>query len=211
MNERIDGNRAASEITKALSLRAPQRESLDILADLLEKLELGKDADLQHWLKTIRAQYPTVEKFERDFPTLCFALATGVGKTRLMGAIVAWLFITGRSRHFFVLAPNLTIYEKLKQDFLPGSPKYVFKGIPELANNPPVLVTGEDYEDGRGVRLDIAVPPWVRDAFGLRVRPGAEARARAVTATMRWAIEHPAHEAGQQARFRASAVGGWAP
>ena len=45
MNERIDGNRAASEITKALSLRAPQRESLDILADLLEKLELGKDAD----------------------------------------------------------------------------------------------------------------------------------------------------------------------
>lgn len=158
MNERIDGRRAAHEITKALSLRAPQRESLDILADLLERLKLAKDADLQHWLKTIRAHYPTVEKFERDFPTLCFALATGVGKTRLMGAIIAWLFITGRSRHFFVLAPNLTIYEKLKQDFLPGSPKYVFKGVPELANNPPVLITGEDYEDGRGVRLDIAVP-----------------------------------------------------
>lgn len=158
MSDAIDGLRAAREITKALSLRTPQHESLDILAGLLEKLELDKDADLQHWLKTIRAQYPTVEKFERDFPTLCFALATGVGKTRLMGAIIAWLFITGRSRHFFVLAPNLTIYEKLKQDFLPGSPKYVFKGIPELANNPPVLITGEDYEDGRGVRLDIAVP-----------------------------------------------------
>jgi hypothetical protein len=98
----------------------PATRILDILADLLEKLELTKDADLQHWLKTIRAQYPTVEKFERDFPTLCFALATGVGKTRLMGAIIAWLFITGRSRHFFVLAPNLTIYEKLKQDFLPA-------------------------------------------------------------------------------------------
>lgn len=158
MNERIDGVRAAQEVTKALSLRAPQRESLDILVDLLERLELDKDADLQHWLKVIRAQYPTVEKFERAFPTLCFALATGVGKTRLMGAIIAWLFITGRSRHFFVLAPNLTIYEKLKKDFMPGSPKYVFTGIPELANNPPVLITGEDYEDGRGVRLDIAVP-----------------------------------------------------
>ena len=158
MNDRIDGSRAAQQIAARLSLRAPQRESLDILADLLEKLQLAKDADLQHWLQTIRAQYSTVEKFERDFPTLCFALATGVGKTRLMGAIIAWLFISGRSRHFFVLAPNLTIYEKLKQDFLPGSPKYVFKGIPELANNPPVLITGEDYEDGRGVRLDIAVP-----------------------------------------------------
>lgn len=158
MSKRIDGSRAAQQIAARLSLRGPQRDSLDILANLLEKLELTKDADLQHWLKTIRAQYPTVEKFERDFPTLCFALATGVGKTRLMGAIIAWLFITGRSRHFFVLAPNLTIYEKLKQDFLPGSPKYVFKGITELADNPPVLITGEDYEDGRGVRLDIAVP-----------------------------------------------------
>lgn len=68
MNERIDGRRAASEITKALSLRAPQRESLDILADLLEKLELSKDADLQHWLKTIRAQYPTVEKVWKPDP-----------------------------------------------------------------------------------------------------------------------------------------------
>lgn len=158
MSKRIDGSRAAQQIAARLSLRGPQRDSLDILANLLETLELTKDADLQHWLKTIRAQYPTVEKFERDFPTLCFALATGVGKTRLMGAIIAWLFITGRSRHFFVLAPNLTIYEKLKQDFLPGSPKYVFKGITELADNPPVLITGEDYEDGRGVRLDIAVP-----------------------------------------------------
>lgn len=158
MSEPIDGVRIAQHITARLSLRAPQRESLDILVDLLERLKLDKDVDLQYWLKTIHTQYPTVEEFEREFPTLCFALATGVGKTRLMGAMIAWLFITGRSRHFFVLAPNLTIYEKLKKDFMPGSPKYVFTGIPELANNPPVLITGEDYEDGRGVRLDIAMP-----------------------------------------------------
>lgn len=172
MSEAIDGIRAAREITKALSLRGPQRESLDILADLLERLELDKDADLQHWLKTIRAQYPTVEKFERAFPTLCFALATGVGKTRLMGAIIAWLFITGRSRHFFVLAPNLTIYQKLKNDFTLGNPKYVFAGIPELAQMPPVVITGEDYEDGRGVRLDFAVPETLTgDMFGADSAP----------------------------------------
>jgi type III restriction enzyme len=121
------------------------------------KLELTKDADLQHWLKTIRAQYPTVEKFERDFPTLCFALATGVGKTRLMGAIIAWLFITGRSRHFFVLAPNLTIYEKLKHDFRWATPSTCLPAFPNWRRSAG-LVTGEDYEDGRGVRLDIAVP-----------------------------------------------------
>lgn len=172
MSEAIDGGRAAQQIAARLSLRGPQRESLDILAGLLEKLELTKDADLQHWLKTIRAQYPTVEKFEREFPTLCFALATGVGKTRLMGAIIAWLFITGRSRHFFVLAPNLTIYEKLKNDFTLGHPKYVFAGIPELAQMPPVIITGEDYEDGRGVRLDFAVPATLTgDMFGADSAP----------------------------------------
>lgn len=172
MNEAIDGSRATREITKALSLREPQRESLDILAGLLEKLELSKDPDLQHWLQIISEQYPTVEKFERDFPSLCFALATGVGKTRLMGAIIAWLFITGRSRHFFVLAPNLTIYEKLRNDFTLGNPKYVFSGIPELAQLPPVIITGEDYEEGRGVRLDFAVPATLTgDLFGADSAP----------------------------------------
>jgi type III restriction enzyme len=57
-----------------------------------------------------------------------------------------------------VLAPILTIYEKLKKDFTLGNPKYVFAGIPELSQTPPVIITGEDYESGRGVRLDYAVP-----------------------------------------------------
>ena len=34
----------------------------------------------------LKAQFPKLSDFERDFPSLCFALATGVGKTRLMGA-----------------------------------------------------------------------------------------------------------------------------
>jgi len=156
-----DGARLAQQIAARLSLRPPQRESLDILVDVLESNQLAKGADLQQWLQTVRAQYPTVEQFDREFPALCFALATGVGKTRLMGAMIAWIYITGRSRHFFILAPNLTVYEKLKQDFMPGSPKYVFAGIPELASNPPVLITGEDYEGGRGVRLDVTMPQHI--------------------------------------------------
>lgn len=167
MAEPLDGQKVANQLTARLSLRKPQRESLHILADLLGQLPLGKEPDLQHWLQVIRQHYPTMQAFERDFPSLCFALATGVGKTRLMGAMIAWLFVTGRSRHFLVLAPNLTIYEKLKQDFSLGHPKYVFAGIPEMANTPPVVVTGEDYEDGRGVRLDYAVPATLSgDLFG---------------------------------------------
>lgn len=154
----IDGRKVANQLTARLTLRKPQQESLAILANLLDQLALSKEPDLAHWLQVIQQHYPSVQAFERDFPSLCFALATGVGKTRLMGAMIAWLFITGRSRHFLVLAPNLTIYEKLKKDFTLGQPKYVFAGIPEMAGTPPVVITGEDYEDGRGVRLDYAVP-----------------------------------------------------
>ncbi|MBI1918461.1 MAG: DEAD/DEAH box helicase family protein, partial [Planctomycetes bacterium] len=54
--------------------------------------------------------------------------------------------------HFFVLAPNLTIYDKLIADFTPGTPKYVFPGIAEFAADPREIITGENYETGRGVR-----------------------------------------------------------
>lgn len=154
----MDDQRTVNFLNKQLSLRKPQYESLRILADVLSQLGLSKDPDLQHWLTVIQEKYPTVKAFEREFPSLCFALATGVGKTRLMGAMIAWLYLTGRSRNFFILAPNLTIYEKLKQDFNLGHPKYVFKGIAEFAQTPPTLITGDDYEDGRGVRLEYSIP-----------------------------------------------------
>ncbi|MGE0333831.1 MAG: DEAD/DEAH box helicase [Gammaproteobacteria bacterium] len=147
-------DRTVRTISQRLSLRKPQSDSLEILADVLGRIDLSKDADPEATLAAIRDTYPTVEAFEHDFPSLCFALATGVGKTRLMGAFISYLYLTGKSRHFFVLAPNKTIYEKLISDFSPESPKYVFKGIAEFAANPPLIVTGDNYESGVGVRFE---------------------------------------------------------
>jgi type III restriction enzyme len=147
-------DRTARTISQRLSLRKPQSESLEILADAVCRIELSKGGDAAAALDTIRDLYPSVEDFERGFPSLCFALATGVGKTRLMGAFIAYLYLTGKSRHFFVLAPNTTIYEKLISDFSPESSKYVFKGIAEFAANPPLIVTGDNYESGVGVRYE---------------------------------------------------------
>ena len=147
-------NNIVKNITDRLSLRRPQIKSLVILDRVLESIDLSKDIDLKRSLEVIQGMYPSVQSFERDFPSLCFGLATGVGKTRLMGAFISYLYLTGRSRHFFVLAPNLTIYEKLKEDFTPQSPKYVFRGITEFVSSPPVIITGEDYDTGKGVRFD---------------------------------------------------------
>jgi type III restriction enzyme len=152
-------------ISNRLSLRPPQRESLETLARVCEIIELSKDADPAVALTAIKSEFSTVEEFEREFPSLCFALATGVGKTRLMGAFIAYLYQSEGIRNFFVLAPNLTIYNKLIADFTPNTPKYVFKGIGEFTVHPPLVVTGDTYEDGRGVRRDDQLPgvDWGHD------------------------------------------------
>jgi len=145
-------NRHVNAISGRLSLRPPQRQSLEILHRITEIAPPGKEADTASILEVIRSEYPSVTDFEREFPSLCFALATGVGKTRLMGAFVSYLHLAHGINNFFVLAPNLTIYNKLIADFTPNTPKYVFKGIAEFATEPPVVVTGDTYESGVGVR-----------------------------------------------------------
>ncbi len=105
-----------------------------------------KGADVAAALDAIRSEFPTVTDFEREFPSLCFALATGVGKTRLMGAFISYLHLAHGINNFFVLAPNLTIYNKLIADFTPGTAKYVFKGIAEFATDAPEIITGDNYE-----------------------------------------------------------------
>jgi type III restriction enzyme len=139
-------SRDVNSIAGRLSLRAPQRQSLEILDRITEIAPPRKGADLETALTAIRSEFPTISDFEREFPSVCFALATGVGKTRLMGAFISYLHLAHGLNNFFVLAPNLTIYNKLITDFTPNTSKYVLKGISEFAVSPPVITTGENYE-----------------------------------------------------------------
>lgn len=148
-------NRHVNAIAGRLSLRKPQRDSLEILDRVTEIIPPRKGADLAAALAVLRSEYPSVSDFEREFPSLCFALATGVGKTRLMGAFISYLHLAHGMSNFFVMAPNLTIYNKLIADFTPNTPKYVFKGIAEFAQQPPVIITGDNYEQGGGVKRDL--------------------------------------------------------
>ena len=147
-------NRHVNAIAGRLSLRPPQRHSLEILDRITEIVPPRKAADLAAALEIIRSEYPTVTDFEREFPSLCFALATGVGKTRLMGAFISYLHLAHGINNFFVLAPNLTIYNKLIADFTPNTPKYVFKGIAEFATDAPEIITGDNYEAKAGTLFD---------------------------------------------------------
>jgi type III restriction enzyme len=65
-----------------------------------------------------------------------FKLATGAGKTKCMGLAIVWSYFhalresgSDMSRHFVVIAPNLTVFERLKEDFRPegGGPDIFMK------------------------------------------------------------------------------------
>jgi type III restriction enzyme len=152
-------NRHVNAISGRLSLRQPQRESLGILDRVCEILPPHRECDRATALAAIQSEFPTVTSFERDFPSLCFSLATGVGKTRLMGAFISYLYLAHGVRNFFVLAPNLTIYNKLIADFTPNTRKYVFKGISEFAITPPEIVTGDTYE----------APPTIQGLYDCKI------------------------------------------
>ena len=92
-------NRLMHHVSGRLSLRPPQADSLARLVQALTAAPemLGKERDVAAILSTLKAEFPTLEDFDREFPSLCFALATGVGKTRL-AHLVHDLF-TPCSRH----------------------------------------------------------------------------------------------------------------
>lgn len=65
-----------------------------------------------------------------------FKLATGAGKTKCMSLAVVWSYFhslresgSEMPRHFVVIAPNLTVFERLKEDFRPegGGPDIFMK------------------------------------------------------------------------------------
>ena len=134
-------------ISGTMCLRTPQKKSLVILDEILSSINLKKGINNKVTLGAIHSLCSTCSDFERDFMSLTFALATGVGKTRLMGAFITYLFTNHNIKNFFVVAPGKTVYEKLKNDLgNPSSPKYVFKGL-GCFTNPPMIVCDDDYKN----------------------------------------------------------------
>lgn len=136
-----------NEINYAMSLREPQAEALSYLD------KISRNCDYKVNTKEAIEQVAT-EKCENNkkikvadeftFPSFCFNMATGIGKTRLMGASIYYLYKTKGYKHFFILAPGNTIYEKLKRESNPNHPKYIFKGLESEMGRPKVY-DGENY------------------------------------------------------------------
>ena len=68
-----------------------------------------------------------IEPEEDAWTRYAFKIATGAGKTKCMSLAIVWSYFhalresdSAMARHFVVIAPNLTVYERLKEDFGDG-------------------------------------------------------------------------------------------
>lgn len=133
----MNTQKIVEKISKELDLRKPQAQSLIKLDALMSQFKIGDDP------KDIEAKLIGNIKFDTEFPSFTFSLATGVGKTRLMGAMIAYLYLTRGLKDFFILTPGETIYTKTIANFTSGNKKYVLQGLTDF----PMfnVVTGENY------------------------------------------------------------------
>jgi type III restriction enzyme len=127
-----------------MSLREPQSESLAVLSEISDGLDYRSSA-----LPAVAAKASELSRsakpveFDTEFPSFCFALATGVGKTRLMGACIYYLWRSKGYRNFFILAPGMTIYDKLRAELNPAHAKYMFVGLSDFPA--PDVYDGDNY------------------------------------------------------------------
>lgn len=115
-----------AQVASGMGLRRPQSESLETVRDLLRRLPGPvRDLDSKTIAEHCRQYWPDFE-FAYGYPSLTFALATGVGKTRLIGALAAYLYRTGESRNFVILAPRDAILRKFEKEVREADEKYIF-------------------------------------------------------------------------------------
>src|SRR5262249_6880250 len=119
-------DQALERVFHFMGLRRPQKEALEEF----HKIILGLDRDLielksEEVSRHIKERYPHW-KFGGGFAHMTFLLATGVGKTRLMGAMMAYLYLGRQTQDFLLLAPRAAVLRKLEEECRPGSGKYIF-------------------------------------------------------------------------------------
>lgn len=135
------------KIKWAMSLRDPQFEALSYFDSISEKIDYrmcSKEEAEKAASENCQDKHTIKVDKEFDFPSFCFDMTTGIGKSRLMGACIYYLYKTKGYKHFFILAPGNTIYDKMRREAVPSHPKYMFKGL-EAEMGRPKVYDGENY------------------------------------------------------------------
>ena len=103
-----------------------QREAIETIIYLMEMRQMTS-------ISAITAEFggsqgelyaQGISPSEERWPKFAFKVATGAGKTKIMSLAVVWSYFhalresdSTMARHFVIIAPNLTVFERLKEDF----------------------------------------------------------------------------------------------
>jgi hypothetical protein len=162
------------QIIQQMRLREPQADSLIKFSQMVSAIDI-KNTEQARIKRLLEAG---TLRFSDDYARLTFALATGVGKTRLMGAITAYLFLENKSRHFVFLAPSSTILKKMKDEAVNTHKKYIFQG---LAGFPlPEVIHADNIETYQPEQMKFTVSPtlFILSPGQIRARSGSEVERR---------------------------------
>ena len=130
-----------------MHLRPPQADALRKVTMLLQRLP----RPLSDCTAEERRSYLTDgDRWQHvAHPNFSLSLATGIGKTRLAGAIMALLYLSKESRTFLILAPRRAVLRRFSDALNPSFREYIFVEpglVPE-----PLVVTADQIASPSGV------------------------------------------------------------
>jgi type III restriction enzyme len=117
-----------------------QREAIETFIYLYEMRHVQRVADLMFEFgdDAIADLALGINPDEDRWPKNCCKIATGGGKTKVMSLAIVWSYFhrlyekdSDLAQHFVIIAPNLTVYERLKDDFEDCSIFYKDPLLPE--------------------------------------------------------------------------------
>lgn len=122
-----------------MRLRPPQAEALasvrDVLLRLPDRLSTCTPEEVRQFLTGSGWTHTS-------HPAFTLSLATGLGKSRLAGAIIALLWLSGEARTFVLLAPRRAVLRRLNDALDPAFHDYLFTD-PNLIPEPLVIRADE--------------------------------------------------------------------
>lgn len=105
-----------------------QREAIETFIYLIEVRSLRSLSSLILEYGGLNAETEAlgINPEDDEWARYAFKLATGAGKTKCMSLAIVWSYFhalresgSEMAQHFVIIAPNLTVFERLKEDFRP--------------------------------------------------------------------------------------------
>ena len=117
---------ALQGVLKTMHLRKPQEEALQSFHAVMNNTDIPlNEMAPEDVANLFRSCYPSWH-YLSGAVEFTFHLATGVGKTRLIGALMAYLFLSGEAKNFVIISPRAEIIRKFYEVCQTTNDNYIF-------------------------------------------------------------------------------------